>query len=99
MREAVRDYISRCNTCQPYNYENVSPAGKIIPIKVTYPLKYVGLDLIGPYLLYNTYRFIFVLVIVDYFCKWMEFGPLRKAFAKTVADAFLIILFLNMVHQ
>lgn len=46
------------------------------------------LDLIDPYTLSNTDRFRYVLIIVDYFHKWVELALVKKASAKTVASAF-----------
>lgn len=58
----------------------ISPAGKLISIKVSDPLEWIGVDLNGPYSLSEN-SFLFVLVIVDLFSKLIEFIPLRKASA------------------
>lgn len=99
MSEAVRAYLSICNTCQRYNYKYVSPAGKLISIKVTYPLECIGMDLIGHYPLSNSNRCRFVFVIAGYFSKWVEFVPFRKASTPALPMLYFIILFLNMVHK
>ena len=88
MRNTVKDYVSNCDTSQRYNYKNIKPAGKLISTNVTFLLETVGIDLIGPYPLSNPNRYRFVLVITDYFSKWVEFVPLRKASTQDVATAF-----------
>ena len=85
MRKTFNDYVSSCDACQKYNYKNIKPAGKLISTNVTFPL---GIGLIGPYPLSNPNTYRFVLEITDYFCKWVEFAPLRKASAHAVATAF-----------
>lgn len=69
MREAARDYVFSCSTCQRFNYQNASLAGNLTRIKLTYPLENVGVDLIAPYPLFNPGRFRYVLVITAYFNK------------------------------
>lgn len=89
MKKIVNNYVTSCDTCQKYNYRNILPAGKLIPIKVKKPLEMVGIDLIGPYPASNPDRYRYVLVITDYFSKWSEFIPLKKASAQAVTKAFI----------
>ncbi|GFY33413.1 retrovirus-related Pol polyprotein from transposon opus [Trichonephila clavipes] len=44
-------------------------------------------DLLGPYLTSRPERYRFLLVITDYFTKWSELIPLRKALAQAIANA------------
>ncbi|GFT21320.1 retrovirus-related Pol polyprotein from transposon 297 [Trichonephila clavipes] len=49
MRKYIFEYVSTCDRCQKFNYRNVLPAGRLIPIVSNYPNEFVTLDLLGPY--------------------------------------------------
>ncbi|GFX49535.1 retrovirus-related Pol polyprotein from transposon 297 [Trichonephila clavipes] len=79
MRKYIFEYVSTCDRCQKFNYKNVLPAGRLIPIVSNYPNEIVTLDLLGPYPASRPKRYRFLLVITDHFTKWSELIPLRKA--------------------
>lgn len=81
LKEIVREYVSTCSTCQWCYYRNVSPAGKLVPIKAMHRLKQlesVGFYLIGPYPFSNPERYRYVLLIF----------MILLFSARAVADAF-----------
>ncbi|GFX02278.1 retrovirus-related Pol polyprotein from transposon opus [Trichonephila clavipes] len=45
MRKYIFEYVSTCDRCQKFNYKNVLPAGRLIPIVSNYPNEIVTLDL------------------------------------------------------
>ncbi|GFX39802.1 retrovirus-related Pol polyprotein from transposon 17.6 [Trichonephila clavipes] len=70
-----------------FNYKNVLPAGRLIPIVSNYPNEIVTLYLLGPYPTSQPERYRFLLVITDHFTKLSELILLRKASASAIANA------------
>lgn len=95
LREVVLEYVSNYSTCQRFNYRYASPGGKRISIKITYIIHKKGLYKTGPYPFSTPKRYSYVLVNVDYFSKWVEFIPLRKAFERAITNGF----FYNFVFK
>lgn len=75
MREIVSKYIASCSNCQRSSYRNISPAIKLISVKVTLTLASMELDLLRPNAISNPARYRYVFVIVDYFSKCEEIVP------------------------
>lgn len=81
----VRDYVQCCQTCQMYKPETRRPPGKLQQIQVSGPWEMLGVDLMGPFPRSsrgNTY----LLVFVDYYSRWVEMFPLRKATAEIISQ-------------
>ncbi|GFX21775.1 retrovirus-related Pol polyprotein from transposon 412 [Trichonephila clavipes] len=95
MRKYTFEYVSTCDRCQKFNYKNVLPAGRLIPIVSNYPNEIVTLDLLGPYPAFRLERYRFLLVITDHFTNWSELIPLQKASAQAIANA----LFENYISR
>ena len=76
MRKDVWHYVRTCSVCQQYKMENTRPSGLLQSTEVPEPGHTVGLDIMGPFprsKRQNEY----LLVVVDYFTKWVEMFPLR----------------------
>ncbi|GFX14033.1 retrovirus-related Pol polyprotein from transposon 412 [Trichonephila clavipes] len=69
MRKYIFEYVSTCDRCQKFNYNNALPAGRLMPIVSKYPNEIVTLDLLGPYPASRPERYKFILVISDHFTK------------------------------
>jgi hypothetical protein len=88
MRRDVANYIRACTLCQQYKPSNLKPGGLMRPIIVSEPWHTVGIDITGP--LPTTRRGNrFILVVVDYFTKWVELFPLQSTKANLIAQLFL----------
>lgn len=88
MRRDVEAYVRACTLCQQYKASNQKPGGLMSPIVVNEPWNTVGIDLTGP--LPKTRRGnIYILVVIDYFTKWVELFPLANIKAKTIAQIFV----------
>ncbi|CAF1556284.1 unnamed protein product, partial [Adineta steineri] len=88
MRRDVADYVRACILCQQYKPTNQKPGGLMKPIIVSEPWYTVGIDITGPFT--KTRRGNrFILVVVDYFTKWVELFPLQSTKATTIAQIFL----------
>jgi len=85
----VEDWIGSCESCS----RRSRPIGRGVgaPLQVTwsgYPLERIAMDLI-PGLPETANGNRHILVIVDYFTKWVEAYPLRKMDAGTIASVFV----------
>jgi hypothetical protein len=88
MRRDVTNYVRACILCQQYKPNNQKPGGLMKPVIVSEPWHTVGIDITGP--LPTTRRGNrFILVVVDYFTKWVELFPLQSTKATTIAQIFL----------
>ncbi|GFW68122.1 retrovirus-related Pol polyprotein from transposon 297 [Trichonephila clavipes] len=85
MRKYIIEYVSTCDRCQKFNYKKALPSGQLITIVSNYPNEIVTLDLLGIYPASRPERYRFLLVITDYFTKWSELIPLRKASCQAIA--------------
>lgn len=83
----VKNYVKRCVKCQTIKNENRKPAGKIQQISTSHPNEMLGVDIMGP-MPRSTQQNEYLLVFVDYFTRWVELFPMRKANAQTVAMIF-----------
>ena len=86
--EDVQRWVRSCETCQAVKGANKRNRGPMIKYYCGEPMDRIALDLVGPFSRSkkgNKY----LLVVVDYFTKWVECIPLRNHEAPTVAKAVL----------
>lgn len=79
----VVDWIKDCETCQ-HTEKSKNMTRTVRPIKVDAPWEIIGIDLHGPFQATqqgNTY----VVIITDYFSKWVEAFPIPKQDTFSVA--------------
>lgn len=81
----VKNYVKCCLNCQRLKADNQKPAGKLQQPEVTKPNCMLGVDLMGP-LPRSPDRNEYLLVLVDYFTRWVELFPLRAATAQRIAQ-------------
>ena len=88
MRRDIINYVQACTLCQQFKPHNQKPGGLMKPIIVSEPWHTVGIDITGPFV--KTRRGNrFILVVVDYFTKWVEFFPLPSIKATVISQTFL----------
>ncbi|XP_074061584.1 uncharacterized protein LOC141501494 isoform X2 [Macrotis lagotis] len=81
----VVDWIKMCPTCQNAEHTK-NMVRKVRPVKAEAPWEILGLELHGPFpetARANSH----ILIVTDYFTKWIEAIPLRKKDALSVAKA------------
>ena len=71
MQKDAAEHVCRCEQCQKNAPLTHQPAGFLNPISSPWPFAQRGLDILGPFPRATGNRR-FVLVVVDYFTKWVE---------------------------
>ncbi|CAF2035716.1 unnamed protein product [Rotaria magnacalcarata] len=77
MRKDVFNYISACQLCQQFKYNNAPTASPMQLHSVNEPWHTIGMDIMGPFPTTARQKR-FLLVIVDYFTRWIELFPLNS---------------------
>jgi len=85
MKDMVTKYVRTCKTCQQVNFDNQKPAGSMSSPSVSGPWETLYMDLMGPYVTSYPGGFNYLFVIIDYFTKWIEIFPLRKATTREIS--------------
>ncbi|CAF1323285.1 unnamed protein product [Didymodactylos carnosus] len=84
-RRDVVQYVRSCDLCQRFKAANEKKAGLIQSHVVQSPWNAIGIDLTGP--LPKTPRGnAYILVVIDYFTKWVELFPLGGIKSKKIAQ-------------
>lgn len=78
IRKNVWQHVKECVVCQQYKPSNIKPLGFLQSTEVKEPGYMLGVDLMGPFPKSKKGN-IFLLVVVDYFTKWIELFPLRDS--------------------
>ncbi|CAF1158517.1 unnamed protein product, partial [Adineta ricciae] len=85
MRKDVYNYVAACHACQQFKFNNAPTSGPLQPHVVEEPWQTIGIDIMGPFpATFRQKRYL--LVIVDYFTRWVELFPLRSTTSKDIAD-------------
>ncbi|GLU18568.1 hypothetical protein SLE2022_348610 [Rubroshorea leprosula] len=85
MKQVATDFVRWCHTCQVYTSLIHSYPNLLQDIRTPWPFHTWGLDLISP--IHPSFEgYIWILVGTEYFTKWVEAIPLRKATGPTVSN-------------
>lgn len=88
MRTSVEEWVRQCNVCQRTKPEVKQERAVMGKLLATEPLERVAVDVMGP--LPTTERGNrFIIVVGDYFTKWMEAYPCKDHKAETIAIALM----------
>ena len=88
MAEDVRSWVRKCSTCAQTKNPPKKPLAPLQQYAVGAPLERVAMDILGP-LPKSDRGNVYVLVIGDYFTKWVEAFALPNQEAETVARVFV----------
>jgi len=84
MRRDIIKWVKSCAKCQEHSRKKEKKKGKLKPITATRPFELVGMDIIQA--LKTTARGNqHVLVLTDYYTKWVEAFPIKNMEAETIA--------------
>jgi transposase InsO family protein len=85
MRKDIYKYVNTCEECQKFKYNN-SPTSSPMQIhSVKEPWHTIGIDIMGPFPVTNRNKR-FLLVIVDYFTRWIEIFPINTTTSIAIAE-------------
>jgi hypothetical protein len=85
MRKDVYNYILACSECQKFKYNNAPTSSPMQQHIVNEPWHTMGIDIMGPFPVTARQKR-FLLVVVDYFTRWVELFPLRSTTSNDVAN-------------
>ena len=85
MEEDAKHTVQRCDRCQCHSNIQRAPAAPLAPLSAPWPFAQWDMDIMGPFPpVAGGYKFL--LVVVDYFTKWIEAEPLAKIIEAKVKD-------------
>lgn len=85
MSRDIKDYIQKCKICNKFKENTNRPKAPLMDYRVGYPLDRIGIDIIGP-LPMTPRKNKYILVIGDYFTRWMEAYAIPHQHADMVAQ-------------
>ena len=92
MDEDIRLHIRMCHQCNRHKDPVNKPKAKMRNYTAGYPMDRIGIDVMGPLPL-SKEKNKYILVIGDYFTRWMEAYPLPSQQAEPVAQKVVIEFF------
>ena len=97
----VRKHVRSCAECQSRKKEPGLPKGDHQGIDAPEPFHTVGMDILGPFPEAVGTKNRYLIILVDYYTKYVEAEPIRDMTADTVADFFIysIVLRHGAVHK
>ena len=88
MKSDVSLYIQKCPVCSANRQPKHKPKASLVDYRVGHPMDRLGIDILGPLPQSNKGN-VYILVIADYFTRWIEAYPLPNQTAETTANALL----------
>ncbi|CAL8992411.1 unnamed protein product [Prunus brigantina] len=85
MKKDAHDFVRRCHTCQIHANLSHKPPTLLQDMRTPWPFHTWGLDLIGT-IHPPSDGYIWILTATEYFTKWVEAIPLRKATGAAVSN-------------
>lgn len=85
MRKDVINYIASCNDCQRFKYNNAPTANPMQLHIINEPWHTIGMDIMGPFPTTAKQKR-FLLVVVDYFTRWVELFPMNSTTSTSIAN-------------
>jgi hypothetical protein len=86
MLEACFKYYKGCTDCQKFGAVQMAPANPLHPIVKPWPFRGWGIDMIGQINPPTSKGHKWILVVTDYFTKWVEAVPMKNVTAKDVVN-------------
>ncbi|XP_075099263.1 uncharacterized protein LOC142176091 [Nicotiana tabacum] len=77
MEEEVEILLPKCDKCQRYGNNIHRPAELLHPVVAPWPFMKWGMDIVDP-LPQSKGKIRFLLVLIDYFTKWVEVGAFKQ---------------------
>ena len=90
----VRDWCQTCATCATRKSPSHSPRSPLGTITANYPTQIMAVDLVGP-LPESDKGNCYIMVVGDYFSRWMEAIPIPNQEASTVVERLVDEVFMR----
>jgi hypothetical protein len=84
MARYVKEVCSNCEECKTNKHSKIK--APLTPIIAEAPWNIVGMDIIGPYPQSSQHEYRWILIVIDYFSKWVELIALKSTEAKYIVD-------------
>jgi hypothetical protein len=82
----VNTKVRACDPCQLFVVKHKLPVLPLVPVKTESPFQQWGLDFIGKINPHSIAQHKWILTTIDYFTKWVEAIPTRRATDSVVID-------------
>jgi transposase InsO family protein len=92
MRKDVYNYVAACQSCQQFKYNNAPTSSPMQLHVVVEPWQTIGIDIMGPFPITRRKKR-FLLVVVDYFTRWIELFPLHSTISTQIAEILMNEIF------
>ncbi|CAF1433061.1 unnamed protein product [Rotaria sp. Silwood1] len=90
MKKSIEDYIKSCEKCAKFNIRRIAPPGHLHSIEYPQgPLELVSMDFWGPTPQFSANGNKYVLVITDYYTRYVVACPLPNNTATSTAKSFV----------
>ncbi|GAU49235.1 hypothetical protein TSUD_183260 [Trifolium subterraneum] len=77
MQKDAKDHVLKCDKCQRHGDMHIAPANELKTLISPWPFAWWGMDILGPFST-AARQVKYLIVVVDYFTKWIEAEPLAK---------------------
>jgi hypothetical protein len=91
--EDAKDIVRTCDACQRFAAKPNSPAAELMPIPLSWPFAQWGLDMVGKLHKGWPGGYLYLLVAVDKFTKWIEAKPITSPDGASVVSFIKGIVF------
>ncbi|GAU47395.1 hypothetical protein TSUD_372840 [Trifolium subterraneum] len=87
MQNDAKDHVLKCDKCQRHGDMHIAPANELKTLISPWPFAWWGMDILGPFPT-AARQVKYLIVVVDYFTKWIEAEPLAKIGASHILRFF-----------
>ncbi|GAU25741.1 hypothetical protein TSUD_216720 [Trifolium subterraneum] len=87
MQNDAKDHVLKCDKCQRHGDMHIAPANELKTLISPWPFAWWGMDILGPFPT-AARQAKYLIVVVDYFTKWIEAKPLAKIGASHILRFF-----------
>ncbi|GAU50359.1 hypothetical protein TSUD_409320 [Trifolium subterraneum] len=87
MQNDAKDHVLKCDKCQRHGDMHIAPANELKTLISPWPFSWWGMDILGPFPT-AARQVKYLIVVVDYFTKWIEAEPLAKIGASHIVRFF-----------
>ncbi|RDX74755.1 Gypsy retrotransposon integrase-like protein 1, partial [Mucuna pruriens] len=83
LRSDCMNYVKKCDKCQGFSKVHKALPGPLHPVTSPWPFYKWTIDILGPFPIAPS-QFKFLIVVVDYFTKWIEVEPVAAITSERV---------------